>query len=177
MEMTSGKNRNPDRQKEERIRKEKEAREAKEKERLASVKASVNLPEMLVVDGYNMIYGWDELKEIAHEDLYLARDRLITLLYNYQAYYGHPITIVFDGYKVANNTGTTITKKDLTIVYTKTGETADTWIERFSYQNQNRYRVTYATSDGLIQNAILSRNGLRMSNTQLYEKLKEYSIL
>lgn len=177
MEMTSGKNRNPDRQKEERIRKEKEAREAEEKERLASVKASVNLPEMLVVDGYNMIYGWDELKEIAHEDLYLARDRLITLLYNYQAYYGHPITIVFDGYKVANNTGTTITKKDLTIVYTKTGETADTWIERFSYQNQNRYRVTYATSDGLIQNAILSRNGLRMSNTQLYEKLKEYSIL
>ena len=62
------------------------------------------------------------------------------------------------------------------IVYTKTGETADTWIERFSYQNQNRFRITYVTSDALIQNAVLSRNGLRMSANALYQKLKEFSI-
>ena len=65
----------------------------------------------------------------------------------------------------------------MTIVYTKTGETADTWIERFSYQNQHQFKITYVTSDALIQNAVLSRNGLRMSANALYQKLKEYSIL
>lgn len=176
MEMTSGKNRNPDKEREEKIRREKEERKEKEKQ-LNQVKAAVNLPEMMVVDGYNMIYGWDELKELAMEDLYLARDRLVTMLFNYQPYYRHPITVVFDGYKVADNIGTTLTKKGLTIVFTKTGETADTWMERFSYQNQNKYKVTYVTSDALIQNAVLSRNGLRMSGNELYRKLKNDSIV
>ena len=176
MQMTSGKNRNPDKEREEQLRKEREERKEKESQ-LKSVKASVNLPEMMVVDGYNMIYSWDELKEIADEDLYLARDRLITMLFNYQPYYKHPITIVFDGYKVSDNIGTTITKKGMTIVYTKTGETADAWIERFSYQNQNKFKVTYVTSDGLIQNAVLSRNGLRMSANELYRKLRNDSVI
>ena len=176
MEMTAGRNRNPDKEAEERIRKEKE-KKREEMAEMSRVKASVNLAEMMVVDGYNMIYAWDELKSLAQEDLYLAREKLITALYNWQAYYGHPITVVFDGYRVANNTGTTLKKQDLTVVYTKTGETADTWIERFSYQNQNRFRITYVTSDALIQNAVLSRNGLRMSANALYQKLKEFSIL
>lgn len=176
MEMTAGRNRNPDKEAEERIRKEKE-KKREEMAELSRVKASANLSEMMVVDGYNMIYAWEELKSLAQEDLYLAREKLITALYNWQAYYGHPITVVFDGYRVANNTGTTLKKQDLTIVYTKTGETADTWIERFSYQNQNRYRITYVSSDALIQNAVLSRNGLRMSANALYQKLKEFSIL
>ena len=175
MEMTAGRNRNPDKEAEERIRKEKE-KKREEMAEMSRVKASVNLAEMMVVDGYNMIYAWEELKSLAQEDLYLAREKLITALYNWQAYYGHPITVVFDGYRVANNTGTTLKKQDLTIVYTKTGETADTWIERFSYQNQNRFRITYVTSDALIQNAVLSRNGLRMSANALYQKLKEFSI-
>lgn len=176
MQMTSGKNRNPDKEREEQLRKEREERKEKEKQ-LKAVKASINLPEMMVVDGYNMIYSLDELKDIAAEDLYLARDRLITMLYNYQPYYKHPITIVFDGYKVSDNIGTTITKKGMTIVYTKTGETADAWIERFSYQNQNKFKVTYVTSDGLIQNAVLSRNGLRMSAGELYRKLRNDSVI
>lgn len=176
MEMTAGRNRNPDKEAEERIRKEKE-KKREEMAEMSRVRASVNLPDMMVVDGYNMVYAWDELKSLAQEDLYLAREKLITALYNWQAYYGHPITVVFDGYRVANNTGTTLKKQDLTIVYTKTGETADTWIERFSYQNQNRYRITYVSSDALIQNAVLSRNGLRMSANALYQKLKEFSIL
>ena len=175
MEMTAGRNRNPDKEAEERIRKEKE-KKREEMAEMSRVKASVNLAEMMVVDGYNMIYAWEELKSLAQEDLYLAREKLITALYNWQAYYGHPITVVFDGYRVANNTGTTLKKQDLMIVYTKTGETADTWIERFSYQNQNRFRITYVTSDALIQNAVLSRNGLRMSANALYQKLKEFSI-
>ena len=175
MEMTAGRNRNPDKEAEERIRKEKE-KKREEMAEMSRVKASVNLAEMMVVDGYNMIYAWEELKSLAQEDLYLAREKLITALYNWQAYYGHPITVVFDGYRVANKTGTTLKKQDLMIVYTKTGETADTWIERFSYQNQNRFRITYVTSDALIQNAVLSRNGLRMSANALYQKLKEFSI-
>lgn len=176
MDMTAGRNRNPDKEKEEQIRAEKEKKRQEMKE-MSKVRASANLPAMMVVDGYNMIYAWDELKTIAAEDLYGARQKLIDLLYAYQAYYGHPITIVFDGYKVADNRGTTIRKKGMDVVYTKTGETADTWMERFSYQNQNRFRVTYVTSDALIQNAVLSRNGLRMSAASLYQKLKEFSIL
>ena len=176
MEMTAGRNRNPDKEAEEKIRKEKE-KKREEMAEMSKVKASANLKEMMVVDGYNMIYSWDELKSLAGEDLYLAREKLITALYNYQAYYGHPITVVFDGYRVTDNKGTTMKKQDMTIVYTKTGETADTWIERFSYQNQHQFKITYVTSDALIQNAVLSRNGLRMSANALYQKLKEYSIL
>ncbi|MGM9940606.1 MAG: NYN domain-containing protein [Bulleidia sp.] len=176
MDMTAGRNRNPDKEKEEKIRAEKEKKRQEMKE-MSKGRASAVLPVMMVVDGYNMIYAWEELKSIASEDLYGARQKLIDLLYAYQAYYGHPITIVFDGYKVADNRGTTIRKKGMDVVYTKTGETADTWMERFSYQNQNRFEVTYVTSDALIQNAVLSRNGLRMSAAALYQKLKEYSIL
>lgn len=175
MKMTAGRNRNPDKEKEEQIRKEKE-KKREEMQAQAAVQAKKNLTPMMVVDGYNMIHAWEETKYLAQEDLYLAREKLVGALYAYQAYYGHEIMVVFDGYKAADNRGTTVKKKGITVVYTKTGETADTWIERFSYQNQNRYQVTYVTSDALIQNAVLSRNGLRMSANALYQKLKEYSI-
>ena len=140
-------------------------------EELRKVQASKNLEELLIVDGYNMIYAWDSLKEIAYEDIGLARDQLITYLYNYLPYLEHDIWVVFDGYQVKGNIGTTLHKKGLTIIYTKADQTADAYLEKSAYDLKNRYRVTYATSDALIQNAVFSQGALRMSAKELESRL------
>ena len=101
-----------------------------------------NLPSLLIVDGYNMIYDWEELKIIAKDDLYNARAKLTSILQNYQAYTGDNIILVFDGYLKPDNHGTTLKKGSLTIVYTKTDETADAWIERAGYEYRNNRTYT-----------------------------------
>ena len=174
MEMTSGRNRNSEKVEAERhIAEEKKKRD----EENAKVKASAILPGMMIVDGYNMIYSWEELQEIAQEDLYAAREKLITALFNYQPYRQEPITVVFDGYKVKESHGAEIHKKDLTIVYTKSGQTADAWIESAAYRLKGKYKVTYVTSDGLIQNSILSQGGIRMSARELEKIMKQHKII
>lgn len=170
--MTSGRNRN-----EEKIQAKKHAEEKAKKEREREKEAKkvyiqAHLPELLIVDGYNMIYSWDSLKELAFEDLSLARDKLIEYLYNYLPYLDHEIWVVFDGYKVKNNTGSRYQKKDLSIIYTKADETADAFLEKSSYDLKDHYRVTYATSDALIQNAVFSQGALRMSAKELESHLK-----
>ena len=115
--------------------------------------------------------AWDSLKEIAYEDIGLARDQLITYLYNYLPYLEHDIWVVFDGYQVKGNIGTTLHKKGLTIIYTKADQTADAYLEKSAYDLKNRYRVTYATSDALIQNAVFSQGALRMSAKELESRL------
>lgn len=143
-----------------------------------------NLPSLLIVDGYNMIYDWPELKDIAREDLYGARANLISILQNYQAYTGEAMIVVFDGYLKQDNHGTVLEKGNLIIVYTKTDETADAWIERAGYEYRNRYALSVATSDALIQNAVFSQGALRISarefknridfvNTQIKEKMEQ----
>lgn len=175
MEMTSGRNRT-----EEKIqaRKRKEEQEKKEEEKaLRKVKAEKNLPELLIVDGYNMIYSWDSLKDIAYEDLSIARDKLNEYLFNFIPYLDHPIVVVYDGYKVKDNIGSHQTKGDLTVIYTKGGETADAWLEKSSYDLKGKYRVTYATSDALIQNAVFSQGGMRMPARQLEDLLKQKGVI
>lgn len=174
MQMTAGRNRNPEKEAAEKRARENEKKEEEQKKKVIAEK---HLPELLIVDGYNMIYAWDSLKDLAYEDLSLARDKLIDDLYNYLPYLDHPITIVFDGYKVKGNTGTTYHRKDLTVVYTKAGETADAWLERSSYELRGKYKVTYATSDGLIQNAVFSQGALRMSARELEDHLKQYGVI
>ena len=174
LQMTSGKNRN---QEKEAARKRMEENARKEEEKKKKIIAEKHLPELLIVDGYNMIYAWDSLKDLAYEDLSLARDKLIDDLFNYLPYLEHPITVVFDGYKVKGNIGTTYHRKDLTVIYTKAGETADAWLERSSYELKGKYKVTYATSDGLIQNAVFSQGGLRMSARELESRLKQYGVI
>ena len=143
-----------------------------------------NLPSLLIVDGYNMIYDWPELKGIAREDLYGARANLISILQNYQAYTGEAMIVVFDGYLKQDNHGTVLEKGNLIIVYTKTDETADAWIERAGYEYRNQYALSVATSDALIQNAVFSQGALRISarefknridfvNTQIKEKMEQ----
>ena len=108
---------------------------------------------------------------IAYEDIGLARDQLITYLYNYLPYLEHDIWVVFDGYQVKGNIGTTLHKKGLTIIYTKADQTADAYLEKSAYDLKNQYRVTYATSDALIQNAVFSQGALRMSAKELESRL------
>ena len=125
------------------------------------------LPGCLIIDGYNMIYAWDDLKDLAREDLSHARDRLIDRVCNYQGYTGGKVILVFDGYKVKDNPGSSVGKGDMTVVYTRTGETADAYIEEMSHRLRGQYRITVASSDGLVQNAVFSHAALRMSAREL----------
>lgn len=169
--LTSGKNRNVEKEQAKK-RAEQKAKEEKERVKaLRKVQAEKQLEELLIVDGYNMIYSWDSLKEIAYEDLANARDKLITYLYNYLPYLEHDIWVVFDGYQVKGNIGSKFHKKGLTVIYTKADETADAFLEKSAYDLKDKYRVTYATSDALIQNAVFSQGGFRMSAKELESRL------
>ncbi len=130
-----------------------------------------NLPGLLIVDGYNMIYDWPELKDVAKEDLYSARAKLLSILQNYQAYTGEAIIVVFDGYLKPDNHGTVLKRGKLTVVYTKTDETADAWIERAGYEYRSQYALSVATSDGLIQNAVFSQGALRISAREFKNRI------
>lgn len=167
--LTSGRNRNQEKLEAKKREQEKRKQEAIKEVKKVQIK---QLDELLIVDGYNMIYAWDSLKDLAYEDLSLARDKLITYLYNYLPYLDHDIWVVFDGYKVKNNIGSKIQKKGLIIIYTKADETADAFLEKSSYDLKDTYRVTYATSDALIQNAVFSQGAFRMSAKELETRLK-----
>ena len=143
----------------------------KEDEELKKVKARPNLPPYMIVDGYNMIYEYEDLKELAKEDLYNAREKLITRLMNYQAYADIPMAIVFDGYKVKDNFGTVQKMGRVEVIYTRTDETADQRIEKMAYDLHEKYTLTVVSSDGLIQNAVFSQGALRMSARELRSRM------
>lgn len=162
----------------EKLNAENRRKNTKEKEEKQEKKVQPEiLPGLLMVDGYNMIFSWDSLSELAEESLAMARDRLIDDLYNYLPYSGEPIVLVFDGYKVRDNIGTEIQKGDLKIIYTKEGETADAYLEKSAYELKGRYRVTYATSDALIQNAVFSQGGSRLPARGLERELKRRNVI
>ena len=120
-------------------------------------------PEYLLVDGYNIIFSWEDLKALAAVDLEGARLRLIEILRNYQGVKQTPVILVFDAYKVRNNPGSVEHLGGLDVVYTKEAETADMYIERVTHQIGRRHRVRVATSDALEQMIILSHGALRVS--------------
>ena len=130
------------------------------------------LPPCLIVDGYNMIYSWDELKELGETDITTAREMLIDELLAYQAYLKWHMIIVFDGYKVQGNTGTRIRQKNTEIVYTRTNETADEYIQKIAAELRNTYDITVASSDALIQNAVFAQGALRMSSRELLSRIE-----
>lgn len=124
-------------------------------------------PEILIVDGYNMIYSWEELKELAKENLDAARDRLIDIMSSYQGYRGCALILVFDAYKVKEGTGSIYHNGCIYIVYTKHSQTADSYIEKATHELKGKYKVTVATSDGMEQMIILGEGALRMSSREL----------
>ena len=123
--------------------------------------------EVLLIDGYNMIFAWEELRDMAALSLASARDLLIEILGNYQGYKENRIIVVFDGYKKPGNPGTTQTIHNMQIIYTKEGETADQFIEKFVLEHVKKLRITVATSDGLEQMMIFGQGALRMSAREL----------
>lgn len=141
----------------------------KQKKELNLEKVSIqeHLPECLIVDGYNMIYSWDELKELSRFNIGTARDRLIDLIVNYQGYKNCKVILVFDAYRVKDNPQTTYHNSNTSIVYTKSSQTADSYIEKIVHDLKNKYRLIVATSDGLVQNAIFAQGASRMSAREL----------
>ena len=119
--------------------------------------------EYLLVDGYNIIFAWDELQRLAAQDIAAARGALIDILANYQGFRKCRVIVVFDAYKVKGNPGSVQTVHGIKVVYTKEAETADTYIERATYELRRERRVRVATSDGPEQVIILGHGALRVS--------------
>ena len=120
-------------------------------------------PEYLLVDGYNIIFAWDELTVLARQDMAAARCALEDILSNYQGFRRCVVILVFDAYKVKGNPGSVEKKNDIYVVYTKEAETADAYIEKATYDLGRDHRVRVATSDALEQLIILGHGALRLS--------------
>lgn len=132
--------------------------------------------EYLFVDGYNIINSWEELQETAETSIEAARQELIDIMIEYQSYRDINLIVVFDAYKVK---GTSLRKEKygkLEVVFTKENETADAYIERKLDEIGRIKKVTVATSDGMLQQMILSRGGLRLSAREFYHLVKDTEI-
>ncbi len=125
----------------------------------------------LIVDGYNIIFAWDDLKDIAKSDLDTARSRLLDILSSYAGYKKCRLIVVFDGYKVKGNPGEKLQFHNIQVVYTAEGETADAYIEALVHEIGNNYAVHVATSDSLVQLASLRSGVLRMSARELKQEI------
>ena len=122
-----------------------------------------NAPEYLLVDGYNIIFAWEELQALARQSLDSARQALIDLMCNYQGFRKCCLILVFDAYRVRGNPGSVVREGGIHVVYTREAETADSYIERATYQLGKNRRVRVATSDGAEQMIILGHGSLRVS--------------
>lgn len=127
--------------------------------------------EYLLVDGYNIIFAWEELRELAKADISAARDQLCDLLCNYQGYKDNTVIVVFDAYKVDGGTGEVQKYRNIHLVYTKQAETADQYIEKTVQEMNKKYQVTVATSDALEQMIIWGMGAMRLSARDLKEEL------
>ena len=142
-------------------------------EKRRELKQAFSGEDYLLVDGYNIIFAWDELKKLAAEHLDAARKKLCDLLCNYQGYRKCRVILVFDAYKVKGGLGSVEKYHNITIVYTKEAETADAYIERATYEIGRQHRVRVATSDGPEQIIILGHGALRLSASAFHEEMME----
>ncbi len=138
-------------------------------------------PDYLLVDGYNIIFAWDDLKKISEENLDAARAELIKRMCNYQGFAGGELILVFDAYKVKGRHRDVEKYCNINLVYTKESETADTYIERVSHELSKNHRVRVATSDGVEQMIILGNGAMRISAAEFRKRweaaeaaIKEY---
>ncbi len=138
-----------------------------------SIKPAEILPEYLLVDGYNIIFAWDELKALAKISLDAAREALIEILSNYQGYRKCRIIAVFDAYKVKGGERRFETHDNIDVVYTKEAETADTYIEKATYEMAKKYRVRVATSDNLEQMIILGNGAFKVSAKEFQAEIEQ----
>lgn len=135
--------------------------------RPAAVKKSSE--KYLLVDGYNIVFAWEELRELAKDSIDAARGRLMDILCNYQGYKKCNVILVFDAYKVRGNLGEMMDYHNIHIVYTREAETADQYIEKLAHRMGNEYDVTVATSDGLEQ-LIIRGQGCRLMSARDFKE-------
>ena len=129
-------------------------------------------PEYLLVDGYNIIFAWDELDAVARENLDAARKNLMDLLSNYQGFRKCVIILVFDAYKVPHGTGEVFRYHNIDVVYTRESQTADAYIEKATYAIGREHRVRVATSDSAEQLIILGHGALRISAAAFHREVE-----
>lgn len=129
--------------------------------------------EYLLVDGYNIIFSWEELNELAKENIHAACDKLMDILSNYQGYRKCTLILVFDAYKVEGYAEEVIPYHNIYVVYTKEAETADQYIEKTVHRIGRQYQVTVATSDGLEQVIIMGQGAHRISARGLKKEIED----
>lgn len=128
-------------------------------------------PEYLLVDGYNVIYAWDNLKGLARDNLDSARSALLDILSDYQAMKGMNLIAVFDAYRLSNHPEEYSDYNNIHVVFTKTAQTADHYIERFTKENRNKFRIRVVTSDYLEQIIVRGENTLVTSSREFYDEV------
>ena len=139
------------------------------------IKKEMPQEQYLLVDGYNIIFSWEDLNELSRVNMEGARSKLADLLCNYQGYQKCHVILVFDAYKVEGNHGEVVKYHNIHIVYTKEAETADQYIEKTVHAIGRKYGVTVATSDGLEQVIILGQGARRLSARGLREEIEAAS--
>ena len=135
-------------------------------------KKKVSQKEYLLVDGYNIIFAWEELRQLGETAIEAARDKLMDILCNYQGYKGCTVILVFDAYKVEGHQREVIRYHNIYVVYTEEAETADQYIEKTVREIGRKHHVTVATSDALEQMIIMGQGALRMSAKGLREEIE-----
>lgn len=128
--------------------------------------------DYLIVDGYNIIFGWNNLNKLAETDIAVARKRLMDILANYQGYKNNEIVLVFDGYRVKGNVGEKSNYHGIHIVYTRENETADNYIERLIAEIGKNYSVRVVSSDGMIQLSSVRTGVLRLTASELESEIE-----
>jgi len=129
----------------------------------------------LLVDGYNIIFAWEDLREMARDNVEGARTKLMDILCNYQGYIQDTLILVYDAYKVKGNPGTVRKYHNIYVVYTREAETADQYIEKTVHRIGKKYQVTVATSDGLEQVIIWGQGAARMSAQELRREVENHT--
>lgn len=129
--------------------------------------------EYLLVDGYNIIFAWEDLRELAQVNIESARGKLMDILCNYQGYKKNTLILVFDAYKVEGGMGEAIKYHNIHVIYTKEAETADQYIEKTVQEIGRKYHVTVATSDAMEQRIIWGAGASRMSAEGLRKEIEE----
>lgn len=140
-----------------------------------SYRPLVKKEEYLLVDGYNVIFAWEELKELAERSLDGARGKLMDILCNYQAIKKVSLIVVFDAYRLEGHPTEISDYHNIHVVFTKEAETADQYIEKFAHENSHKYDVTVATSDGLEQIIIIGEGCKLISSRELQEEIQRAS--
>ena len=125
----------------------------------------------LLVDGYNIIFAWPKLRELAAINLDSARDQLMDILSNYQGTLGGQLILVFDAYKVKNNPGSLYQYHNIHVVFTREAQTADAYIEKTVHEIADKFRVTVATSDALEQMIVWGAGATRLSALGLLDEV------